>query len=145
MDEVKKLQVPIRLIPNICSDGLLPRENGIFGQWVRPEDLSLYEDYVSVVEFNETDIQREQALYRIYHDDKAWPGEMKIIVKDFNYPCLNRLIPPTELTEARLNCGQRCQEGGRCRLCQRYIDLAQPDLIKRAVAKVSSDIFESAT
>lgn len=136
MDEIKKLQVPVRLTPHICNDGLLPRESGIFGQWVRPEDIGVYEDYVSVVEFNESDIQREQALYRIYHDANFWPGEFNILFKDFNYPGVNRLIPPTELTEARLNCGQRCQEGGRCRLCQRYIELAQPDLIKQVAAKI---------
>ena len=52
MDDIKKLGIPLRLIPNRCYvKNTIPRENGLHGCWVRPEKLNLYEDYAAVVEF----------------------------------------------------------------------------------------------
>lgn len=52
-----------------------------------------------------------------------------MIITNLNYPGVNRMIP-TELTEKRMNCGQRCQSGGHCRLCYRYLELANPEFIQ---------------
>ena len=54
------------MTPNIAYYGYIPRENGIIGFWVRPEDVSYYEPYIDVFEFEDCDIKREQALYRVY-------------------------------------------------------------------------------
>lgn len=126
MDEVKKFNIPVRLVPNVCYvDGLI-RENGVCGTWVRPEDLDAYADYASVVEFEDCDNDKEQALYRIYAEQKRWPGDMSMLFTNFNYPGVNRMILP-DVVQRRLNCGQRCQANGACKVCYRACDLAIPD------------------
>lgn len=138
MEKVKKLGIPVRVIPNLAYDAYIAQENGIYGQWIRPEDLDLYDPYVETVEFEDCDLDKERALYRIYKEDKAWPGEIGMLITNFNYPGLNRLIPPIELAQTRLNCGHRCQEGSICRLCKNYIDLAQEDVIRSIAKKITS-------
>lgn len=137
MDKVKELKVAVRGVPNIAYDAYMPQPNGIFGSWIRPEDLDLYENYIDIIEFEDCDLAKERALYRIYKEDKAWPGELNMLISNFNYPGLNRLIPPTILTQRRLICGQKCQEGSACRLCENYIKLAQEDFIKDIAQKIS--------
>lgn len=128
MDKVKKFNIPVRATANAANnDTLFERPNGATGVWIRPEDVGIYEPYIDVLEFvgNKT---QEQALYRIYAEQHAWSGELGLIIKDLNYPCTNRMVPPT-LAETRLNCGQKCQENDKCHLCFRTFDLANPELI----------------
>lgn len=106
MDSVKSVEIPVRLIPNICYDSYIPHDNGVCGQWVRPEDQEIYEKVgCEVVEFinDLASKEKEEALYRIYAERKEWPGEMDSIFINFNYPALNRMVPP-ELALVRLNC-----------------------------------------
>ena len=138
MPEVKRLGIPVRVVPNIAHDGYLPRENGINGQWIRPEDIDMYEEYVDTVEFDGVELSKERALYRIYHDEKNWPGDINMIITNFNYPAVNRLIPERVLAERRLVCGQRCQSGGACRLCNRYVAMAQEDIMRKLAEKVNA-------
>lgn len=145
MEAVKKIGVPVRATPNVAHQGYLPLGDGVCGTWIRPEDLDLYEEYVETIEFEDADLKKEQALYRIYHDEKAWPGEMSMLISNFTQPGLNRLISPGDLTSRRLNCGQRCQEGGACRLCHRTIALAQPELIKKVADAIHQQTLQSAT
>lgn len=129
MDMVRSIGVPVRLVPNVAFIDGLPRKDGVCGTWVRPEDLNLYEDYVETVEFEDADVKREQALYRIYAEQKNWPGDLNLIITNLNYEGLNRIIVP-DLTEKRLNCGQRCQKASNCKLCYRALTLAMPDRIR---------------
>ena len=66
MSKAMKLNVPIRAIPNIAYDDGLPREDGVCGKWIRPEDIDTYAQYVAAIEFKDCDIKKEQALYRVY-------------------------------------------------------------------------------
>ena len=129
MNVVKAAGVPIRLIPNLAYGDGLPREDGVCGTWVRPEDIDIYDAYVDVVEFTDCDINKEQALYRIYAEQKVWPGELGMIITNLNYSASNRMILP-EVAEKRLNCGHKCQENERCKICYRALSLANRDLIK---------------
>ena len=125
MDTVKSVGIPVRLVPNICYDSYIPHENGVCGQWVRPEDQEVYEKAgCEVIEFiNDLDSkEKEEALYRIYAERKEWPGEMDSIFINFNYPALNRMVPP-DLALVRLNCKQFCQRTQGCQLCKRTFDL----------------------
>lgn len=117
----------IRLIPNICYAGF-PRSDGVCGQWIRPEDLKVYERYAEYIEFQGIDHKAEEALYRIYIEQHEWPGECDLIWNDFNVYALNRMIG-SDISTIRLSCGQECQRGGRCKICQRAIRLANPELI----------------
>ena len=130
MDIVRKVYSgPIYAIANMASnDSIFEHSNGVTGLWIRPEDVSIYEPYIDLIEFI-GDQKQEQALYRIYAEQHTWPGELSMVVQDLNYSCTNRMIPPS-LAETRLNCGQRCQEGGACRICYRMFDLADPEKIR---------------
>lgn len=129
IEKAANVGIPLRLIPNIAYYAFIPREDGVCGGWVRPEDLELYEPYVAAIEFDDCDIKKEQALYRIYAEQKAWPGDLGMIITNLNHLGVNRMIP-REMTEKRMSCGQRCQSGSSCQLCYRYLNLANPDLLK---------------
>lgn len=129
MENVAAIGLPIRFIPNIAYYAIVPRENGVCGSWVRPEDLALYEPYIDIIEFEDCDIKKEQALYRIYMEQHVWSGDLGLIITNLNYPGVNRMIPP-ELAEHRIKCQQKCMVDSKCKLCYRYLDLANPDILR---------------
>lgn len=138
MEGMKMLNIPLRIIPNVTSLDGLPRENGVNGIWVRPENIDDYEPYITSVEFICESLQKEKALYRIYAEQKEWPGELEKIISGLNHPALNRLINP-EVTAARLNCRQTCASPrGTCGLCYRALELAQ--IIKQENAEMLKTI-----
>ena len=129
MDKVQQFDIPVAAVANQANpDALFARPDGVTGTWIRPEDIELYEPYIEVIEFM-GDRKQEQALFRIYAERQEWSGDLNLIIPDLNYPCTNRMIPPT-LAQKRLNCGQRCKSGGACKLCYRLMTLAQPDLLR---------------
>lgn len=129
MDKVRAVGLPVRVTANISIREAFPYVDGVPGPWIRPEDVEAYEPYVDTIEFSRVNLDQERALFRIYAEQKKWPGELGLIVQDINYLGTNRMIPP-DLVEKRLNCGQKCMENGNCRLCWRILDLANPDLLK---------------
>ena len=129
LDLVKGLGVPVRAIPNVCYDAYFPHENGIHGQWIRPEDVKTYDAYVDVFEFEDADLEKERALYRIYHDDGQWPGALDLIFTNFNYPVVNKFLPDTDtMATRRIVCGHRCQQGKPCGLCELYFAFGNPEM-----------------
>ena len=62
-------------------------------------------------------------------EQKTWSGDLGMIITNLNYPGVNRMIPQ-ELTLKRMNCGQACMNGSHCKLCYRYLELANPDLLR---------------
>lgn len=129
MDKVRAVGLPVRVTANISVREAFPYADGVPGPWIRPEDIEAYEPYVDTIEFSRVNLDQERALFRIYAEQKKWPGELGLIVQDINYLGTNRMIPP-DLVEKRLNCGQKCMENGNCRLCWRILDLANPDLLR---------------
>lgn len=127
--EAAEIGIPLRVVPNVAYYAFIPREDGVCGSWIRPEDLDLYAPYVSAVEFEDCDTKKESALYRIYAEQKAWPGDLGMIITNLNYLGVNRMIPSI-LTEKRMNCNQRCMYGSNCKLCYRYLNLANPELLR---------------
>lgn len=123
MDEVKKFDIPIRAVPNVAHLGDIPNKNGIYGTWIRPENLDLYNNYITYFEFEDCDIKKEAALYRIYAEQKTWPSGLNLLFSNFKAQADNNLILENAL-QARLNCGQKCQKNGRCNICGRIIGLA---------------------
>lgn len=84
---------------------------------------------MTVAEFEDCDQKKEQAMYRIYAEDKSWPTDLGLLITNFNHPGVNRMIG-SEYSSRRLDCGQRCQEGNGCQICYRLLTLANPKLIK---------------
>ena len=127
--EAALIGVKLRVVPNVAYYAFIPRADGVCGSWIRPEDLQLYESYIHIIEFEDCDLKKEQALFRIYMEQKAWSGDLGMLITNLNHLGVNRMIP-TELTEKRMSCGQRCQSGNHCKLCYRYLGLANPDLLQ---------------
>lgn len=107
----------IRLCPNLAYDAYIPRESGIYGTWIRPEDVEYYEKYVAVLEFETKELRQEAALLHIYKEEKIWPGNLNLLITNLGYNIDNRSIDE-ELGQYRMNCGQRCMSGSPCRLCE---------------------------
>lgn len=126
IDKVAQLQVPVRLVPNQPYLSAVPRENGICGQWIRPEDLHLYDERLTdaVTEFDFCRLTEEEALYRVYSDEQRWPGPLSYLVQNLNDNALNRLLEPG-IGLTRLNCGHKCQDPtGSCHVCPNSFKLA---------------------
>ncbi len=124
------------MVANVAYYAYLPRENGVVGSYIRPEDVIHYNNYIHVIEFEDCDKKREQALYRVYMENKAWPGNLKTIITNLNYDGVNRMIPPN-FALTRMNCGQRCiSNASRCRVCYRYLDLGNPNLLREYVKDI---------
>lgn len=128
-------KTPIRAVANVSYETLWGNDDGVCGPWLRPEDVAAYENYISVIEFEDCDNRKEQALYRIYAEQHNWPGEVSMLISNIHTDALNRMIP-TNFAERRIKCKQRCQGDGACQFCYLTLKLANYDLIKDYKEKV---------
>lgn len=134
LEQVVKAGAKVRATPNIAFEDGLSRPDGVVGCWIRPEDLKKYESLIETIEFSSENIQHEQTLYKIYMVNEEWPGDLGLLIKDLNHTGVNRLIHPS-LIEKRLKCKQKCQSEKTCQYCYRALNLANPDLLKKAKEK----------
>lgn len=137
LHKVKVIGVPIRMIPVYAFLDGIPRDDGVCGNWFRPEDIDAYSIYVDTVEFGAQPQKREQALYRIYAQDKEWPGNLGRLVTDLNYLGVNRMLNPQD-TMRRMNCGMVCAEG-QCRICYHLLDVASEEKLRDPVSEIHRD------
>ena len=122
-------RIKLRAIPNVAYDKFFPRNDGVSGSWIRPEDIEVYSKYYDIFEFEDCDAaEKEQTLFDIYTRGE-WSGDLKMLITNLDYPGVNRMIPP-ELSQRRINCGQRCESNRTCHLCYRLLDLANPTKLK---------------
>lgn len=118
LDKVRAItDIPIRLTANIAYEPYVPRENGICGRYIRPEDAVKYEKYVTTLEFIEPDLSKESTLLHIYKDNAEWPGNLNLLIKYLEVDVDNRALPD-EFADRRMTCGHRCKETGRCHFCE---------------------------
>lgn len=135
LDKIEKFDITIRMCPNIAYYAYIPRENGVIGSWVRPEDVEFYEQFIDVFEFEDCDVKKERALYRVYAEQKSWMGPLNSLITNLNYPGDSKLVHE-DFAIWRGFCGQRCVSGGNCSICYRMLDLAQPEKIRNFFDKV---------
>ena len=107
-------EVEIRMVANDCYNNYIPRDNGIVGTYVRPEDVEYYSKYISHMEFRTNDLEKERTLVKIYKRG-YWPGNLNLLLNKLNYDIDNRGFDE-QFAERRINCHQKCQEG-RCHYC----------------------------
>lgn len=105
-----------RMIPNVAYDAYVPRQSGICGQWVRPEDVTEYENGIYVFEFENANLEQEQTLYDIYNKG-VWNGNLNLLITNLNIDADNRALPE-EIGAIRANCKQRCMQSGICHFCE---------------------------
>ena len=129
IEKVARLQVPIRLVPNLAAEDAMYVPYDYAGSWIRPEDTHAYEQYDVVFEFEDANEVKERTLYDIYRYKKSYAGPMQDYITNLNHPnALNRLIP-NDLVDERIKCGQRCMIDNRCHLCETYLSLADKDVL----------------
>ena len=104
LDKFENLDITVRMTPNVAYYAYIPHEDGVCGSWVRPEDVELYEEYVDVFEFEDCDIKEEQALYRVYAEQKRWIADLNKLISNLNYSAMNNLIH-SDFSEKRAFCG----------------------------------------
>jgi hypothetical protein len=127
----------IRLVPNVAFDTYIPREDGICGQWIRPEDVKYYETYVSALEFTGVDLAAERTLLDIYKNDQTWPGNLSHIIRNLRCDVSN-LALPEDIGKIRMTCGQRCMCNNTCHYCytsMKYADKLHALYLKRREQK----------
>ena len=57
-------------------------------------------------------------MYKIYAEDKTWPGNLNLIIDNLNFNVDNRLFYAEDnLAERRMNCKHKCMIGA-CRFCE---------------------------
>ncbi len=122
--------IGIRAIPTVAYNHRLPHTSGVCGQWIRPEDVEAYEDYIDVLEFEFCEVTREQTLFKVYAEDQQWATRLDILVEDLGSPALNRLINP-DLIDKRLYCRQRCQLDHSCHACETAMKLASTEFVEQ--------------
>ena len=135
MDAVKKYEIPVRVVPNVAYHTYLPFKSGIPGTWIRPEDIPSYEkeNYIHIVEFEDCDTTKEEALLRIYGLGQGWGGPLNELFTNFESDARGCLINE-DFVEARFNCKQRCMENGHCHYCYRALKLADKSMWERVKA-----------
>lgn len=113
---LSSLPCKFRMVPNVAFDAYIPHDNGICGQWVRPEDVSWYEDGIEVFEFENVELQQERTFYDIYTKQKVWDGNLYFLITNLNIHCHNKALPDN-FGEIRANCGQKCMKTNVCHFC----------------------------
>lgn len=115
---VQRFGMRLRAFPNVCHNNYLPMENGLYGTWILPDDQDLYEDYITTFEFVHPDLDKWEAVFKIYKS-RHYIGDLSLLLINFNYP-KHILAPavPKDLSISRLNCGQQCMYSNHCKLCQ---------------------------
>ena len=127
LDYLKELPIEIRSFVN--ESGTFLEYDPVIGGWFRPEDIDNL-DAIDVCEFVFQTQREEQALYRIYAEQKEWAGELNLLVKEIkDDQILNRMIPP-EFQKRRSNCGMRCQSGSHCHYCKAVTDFAKKEVLQ---------------
>lgn len=114
----------LRIAPNIAYySNDIPGVSGLCGSWIRPEDIDAYEGLIDTIEFEDCDARKEEALYRIYVEEKRWPADLNSLITNLDKSIDNNYVPDT-FAQMRINCRQKCFSGSFCSFCNRVATLS---------------------
>lgn len=106
-------------------------DNGVKHFWILPHTIYLYEPFIDTIDLYDRDKEREVQLVKVYLSGECdWP--MNVLLKncDVGTPCG---MVMEDVIERRLNCGQRCMQGGnRCDLCNRETKLINSVIVNHS-------------
>lgn len=111
-----KAGVRVRTFPNIAQRKY-DETTSIKSFFIRPEDITLYEGLVDVMEIYTVEEINEDVVFEIYREDKMWWGPLKEIIIGLASDIDGRYIIP-RFGDRRLNCGRKCFKGQRCDVCE---------------------------
>lgn len=132
LNRVSRFETTIRLTPNIAYEDAIFKPYGVQGSWIRPEDFEIYNQFNIVYEFEDCDRKKEETLFDIYKNKKAWAGPVNYLFSNLDSSAMNRLIPP-DLAKERINCKQKCLSDNHCHLCNNYFTLADKEVLGKLV------------
>lgn len=111
----------IRVCPNRSASLSEMEPNSFF---IRPEDLSKYQEAIDVVFFRESDKSREELVFTIYKRGN-FIGNLNDLIPDMREPTPNALFKE-DFANIRLNCRQSCQvPGHHCAYCRTYFNIGK--------------------
>lgn len=113
--------IQVRAFPNVAQS-TWDLTSDLKKFFIRPEDISVYENYIDVLEFFGPSKDFE-IYYKIYTKDQKWFGKLNEIIIGFNSDLDSRFIIPN-FAESRVKCGKNCMKGGKCQICDRIEDLS---------------------
>lgn len=114
----------IRVYPNIAQSSI-EQSNPYTKFFIRPEDVKVYEPYIDYLEFYTDDIVRAAELYNIYYMQKGFIGRLELIITGFPAFKVHNECIEQGLAYERLHCHKTCSYWSKCKLCEKYFDLAQ--------------------
>lgn len=113
--------ISLRAFPNVCQTSWRHGDT-IKSFFIRPEDVSIYAEYIDVLEFYGPREQQE-IYYKIYAKDKKWFGNLQEIIIGLSNELDSRFIMPL-FGGVRTSCCKRCLKDNSCSIC----DLITQDL-----------------
>ena len=136
----KYSKVKFRAVPNIAYSAYIPRENGLCGQWIRPEDVKYYEDSIYVFEFEDIDrLDKERTLYRIYAEQKEWNDNLNFLITNLDVNIASPFLPK-DFGQVRSQCRQKCMENAnQCWFCETALKFQKNFLIYDFNKRFSDD------
>ena len=131
LKNVARAGVPLRVVPNLAYEPYLSKANGIHGGWIRPEDIDKYGEYITAMEFYAPKmLEKEAALYRVYVENKNWPGNLNLLIDNLNFDFDNKLLYDEEnFAIRRMGCRHKCQINDSCRYCYTQMNIV-PTLLR---------------
>lgn len=108
--------VHIRTFPNIAQVKY-DETNKLKSFFIRPEDISLYEGLVDIMELYTMDEINQDVVLAVYQQDKQWWGPLRELIIGLDTDLDGRYIIP-KFGERRVNCGRKCFKGNRCDVCE---------------------------
>lgn len=114
--------IDVRVVPNLAQSRWR-NQLGLRKFFIRPEDTSIYEQYVDVFEiFAESG--RESVYYDIYANMGYWFGDLNEIIYNLVDSIDSRCLLPN-WGKYRLNCGKECIKDGNCEICDKLLTLSE--------------------
>lgn len=121
-----KKNIKIRCVANYIDNDRLSTIPPYEKFFIRPEDVSFYEDYIDTIEFYKNDyyelLEKQNVLYKIYNSGK-WEGKLSDIIDGYTEDVSNITIIPS-FAKFRIDCQRRC-DLGLCDSCEHHMTIAK--------------------
>lgn len=118
----QKNKVQVRATPNKVTNANAATDP-LVGFYIRPEDLSLYEEYIDVIEFE--GIEHQDSFYSIYAEQQQFIGNLNQCIYDLPMPVDNKGLVQL-FGQRRIDCKRECLSGGYCRRCYSLTNISKP-------------------
>lgn len=115
--------VSIRVFANIAQSSW-DENHSIKSFFIRPEDISIYEPYVDVIEFFGKTKEVQEVMIKVYAIKKKWIGDLNELIIGLAESVPNKSIIPAIFGAIRVKCGKKCLKGSKCNICNSLVQTA---------------------